>query len=95
MEDESQKKTNWITGKEALEICKWRSTERRKSKGVEKPFREWLASIGVPCTKYAGLGWRVDGDLLEHKLQLLQYCKSKGLPDHRAYIVLEGFELSE
>lgn len=95
MEDESQKKTNWITGKEALEICKWRSTERRKSKGVEKPFREWLASIGVPCTKYAGLGWRVDGDLLESKLKTLQSMKASGLDDSEVYEMIGGFELSE
>jgi hypothetical protein len=95
MEDESQKPTNWITGKEALEICKWRSPERRKSKGVEKPFREWLASIGVPCTKWAGSGWLVDGDLLEQQLQSLQTFKAAGLNDSEVYEILEGFELRE
>jgi hypothetical protein len=88
--------SKWITGMQAMEVCQWRTAKRRKEKGVEKPFREWLASIGVPCTRWGERKtWMVDGELLARKLDTLSQMKAAGLDDLDIMEQLGGFKLTE
>ena len=80
----------WISGKEALRHCNW-----RESHGVELPFRQWLASIGVPCIKQTGKKWLIDKQLLDSKLTQLQAMQREGLDDRDIYYHIGGFELNE